>query len=232
MRTHRLSSTDQPHVPPSWSEAGSGLVHSLDEGSIQREIKILHRTMCGLNSGRERRSLGDDLSTIYSMCSKVDFSGNFANLQRVQCAGASLWTTPNGVKQIQDGCDKFDFRQAIKIQTDLEMKLKSQEQIIKQLRDKVERMTWHEELNLNVPQTENEKQKLTSARSEKIGRPLPNIAVVAEKSLNKNDVNEAARRVGSSGAESINAEKNGAAELESVTTANSKPSFRDEVSVD
>ncbi len=117
---------------------------------------ILHRTICGLNSSRDRKSLGDDLSAIGSICSKVDIRGDFANLHRVQCAGSALWTTPTGVKLIQDACNKYDFEQAIKIQTDLETKLKTQEQLIKQLREKVEMMAWHEELNLNVPQTQGE----------------------------------------------------------------------------
>lgn len=117
---------------------------------------ILHRTICGLNSSRERKSLGDDLSAIGSICSKVDIRGDFASLHRVQCGGSSLWTTPTGVKLIQEACKKYDFEQAIKIQADLETKLKAQEQVIKQLREKVEMMAWHEELNLNVPQTQGE----------------------------------------------------------------------------
>ena len=115
---------------------------------------ILHRAICGLTSSRERKSLGDDLSAIGSICSKVDIRGDFANLHRVQCAGSCLWTTPAGVKLIQDACEKYDFEQAIKIQADLEKKLKTQEHIIKQLREKVEMMAWHEQLNLNVPQTQ------------------------------------------------------------------------------
>lgn len=102
----------------------------------------------------ERKSLGDDLSAICSMCSKFDVRGDFANLHRVRCAGSSLWTTPSGVKLIQQACDRYRFEQAIRIQSDLEAKLKTQEQLIKQLREKVEMMTWHEELNLNVPQTQ------------------------------------------------------------------------------
>ncbi len=113
---------------------------------------ILHRAICGLTSSRERKSLADDLSAISSICSKVDTRGDFANLHRVQCASSCLWTTPVGVKLIQEACEKYDFEQAIKIQADLEKKLKTQEHIIKQLREKVEMMAWHEQLNLNVPQ--------------------------------------------------------------------------------
>ena len=186
---------------------------------------ILHRTMCGLNSSRERKSLGDDLSTLHSICTKFDLRGNFANLQRVQCAGSSLWTTPNGVKQIQEGCDKFDFQQALKIQTDLETKLKSQEQLIKQLRDKIELMAWHEELKLNVPQTDKVLQ------SENTVTPSPRIAVVADKSPQMN-VNEATRSARSSRVATNTVEKNDISELESVTTANSKSTIRDQISVD
>ena len=118
---------------------------------------ILHQTMCGLHSSRERKSLGDDLSTINSMFLQVDARRKFANLRRVHCAGFSLWTTPGGLNLIQEACNKYDFQQALKIQTGLEMKLKSQEQIIKQLREKMELLAWHEDLKLNVPRTEDEK---------------------------------------------------------------------------
>ena len=91
--------------------------------------------MCGSNSSKNRKSLGDNLSAINSICTKIDIRRDFAKLHRVQCAGSSLWTTPDGVKHIQEECDNFNFEQAMKVQADLERKLKSQEQDIKQLRD-------------------------------------------------------------------------------------------------
>lgn len=132
---------NQPHVPPSWNEAGAGLSHALDEGKVKREIMLLHRAITGFTSSRERTSLRDDLSAINSMCSKLDTSGNFANLYRVQCAGQSLWTTSSGVKNIQEACDRFDFERAVSIQADLESKLKAQEQLIKQLEAQVGQRT-------------------------------------------------------------------------------------------
>jgi len=223
-----------PHVPQSWSDAGSGLVHSLDEDLIKREIMILHRTMCGLNPSRERKSLGGDLSAINSMCTKVDVRGDFANLHRVQCAGSSLWTTPSGLKLIQEACDEYDFEQAMKIQADLETKLKSQEQLIKQLRDKVELMTWHEEFNLNVPQTQSEKQNLLAdndMESKNTVTPSSNRTTLVEKSPQKS-VKKAVGCVTSTAFEITNIEKSDILDLESVATANSKSTLRDQISVD
>mmetsp|Transcript_15661 Transcript_15661/g.32172 ORF Transcript_15661/g.32172 Transcript_15661/m.32172 type:complete len:337 (+) Transcript_15661:61-1071(+) len=151
-----------PHVPPSWIDAGSGLVHRLDQNSMKQEILILHRTIGGMNSSRSRKSLGDDLSAMKSLCAKYDVRGDFSNLHRVQCAGSSLWTTPDGVKVLQEACTDYDFGQALRIQADLETKLNSQEQVIKKLQEKIEIMTWHKELNLNVPQTLSASQKLSS----------------------------------------------------------------------
>jgi hypothetical protein len=123
---------------------------------------ILHRTLSGLNSSRARRNLGDDLSAIKSICVKVDVRGDFANLHRVQCADSSLWTNLDGIKIIREACDNYDFKQAMKIQTTLETKLKSQEQLIKELQEKIELMTWHKEMNINVPQTHSTTKQLST----------------------------------------------------------------------
>ena len=140
--------------------------------------------------------MGDDLSAIGTICSKADVRGDFANMHRVQCGGSSLWTTPAGVKLIQEGCNKYGFEQAIKIQSDLEAKLKTQEQLIKQLREKVEMMAWHEELNLNVPKTQGEE----TTKSPKLER--------------------------------TNGGNGDGVDSGSVATANSKSTFRDQMSVD
>ena len=156
---------NQPHVPPSWKEAGAGLIHSFDEGKIKREIMLLHRAIAGSNSSRERTSLRDDLSAIISLCSKIDIGGDFANLHRVQCAGSSLWTTPSGAKKIEEACSQYDVERSIRIQVGLESKLKAQEHLIKQLQAKVETMTRHEELDLNVPASETTNDEKKEAHS-------------------------------------------------------------------
>jgi hypothetical protein len=189
---------------------------------------ILHRTMCGLNSSRDRKSLGGDLSVINSMCAKVDVRGDFANLHRVQCAGSSLWTTPSGLKLIQEACEKYDFEQAMKIQADLETKLKSQEQLIKQLREKVEIMAWHEELNLNVPQTQSAK-NLSISKSN-VTPSSNKTSLVGEKP--QKGVKEAVGCATSTMSERSNVEKNDALDLESVATTDSKSTLRDQRSVD
>lgn len=123
---------------------------------------ILHRAIAGLNSSRGRTSLRDDLSAIISLCSKIDIGGDFANLHRVQCAGSSLWTTPSGAKKIQEACSPYDFERTIKRQVGLESKLKAQEQLIKQLQAKVETLTRHEKLDLNVPQSQRNASEATN----------------------------------------------------------------------
>jgi len=141
-----------PHVPPSWATAAAGLQHALDEDLIMRELVMLHRTLTGLNStAKSRRSLGDDLDFLRDACAKVDVSGDFAKMQRVHCGGSSFWTTSKGVELIQEECGKYDFKQALEIQATLETKLKSQEQVIKQLQDKVDWLSFRKDLNLNFP---------------------------------------------------------------------------------
>lgn len=185
---------------------------------------ILHRTLRGLSSSRERKNLGDDLSTINSMCTKVDVRGDFAHLRRVQCAGSSLWTSPGGVNFIQEACDKYDFEQAMKIQADLEMKLKSQEQLIKQLQDKVEIKNWHEKLNLNVPKTNGMENKGNNF-------PTSNKAALEGKSPQRSAKKGVVSATSTKVAER-NAKKDDVLDLESVATSNSKSTIRDQLSVD
>ncbi|VEU38302.1 unnamed protein product [Pseudo-nitzschia multistriata] len=196
-----------PHVPPSWTQAGSGLMYSLNEEMIKREILLLHRTLSGLKSSRARRSLADDLADVRSMCIEVDVRGDFANLHRVQCSDLSLWTSPDCVKLIQDACDGYDFKQALKIQADLESKLTSQEQLIKQLQEKIDIMNWHKELNLNVPDSSGRTKTLTTPHgSQKKG------AV----NLSPNSSSQAGK----------------GADVASVATTNSRSTLRDNLSVD
>ena len=187
---------------------------------------ILHRTVAGLISSRERKSLGDDLSALSSICAKVDIRGDFANLHRVHCAGSSLWTTPGGVKCIQEACDKYDFEQALKIQRDLESKLKSQEHDIKELREKVEIKAWHEQLNLNVPQTDS-----TKVQSEHAVIPSSNGTVPISGPPQKN-VKGDEGSVTSTGVERTNISKSDALDLESVATSISKSTCHGQRSVD
>mmetsp|Transcript_10337 Transcript_10337/g.30241 ORF Transcript_10337/g.30241 Transcript_10337/m.30241 type:complete len:1951 (+) Transcript_10337:118-5970(+) len=207
-----------PHVPPSWNQAASGLIHPLDEDFIKRETMLLHRILSSLHSPRARRSLGDDLSAIKSMCTKTDIRGEFANLHRVQCADSSLWTSPDGLKIIQDACDKYDFKQALKIQADLETKLTSQQQLIKQLQEKIEVMNWHKELNLNIPDSRSLKEKLTLpvGMQKKIVSTQENLP--QKNSTRENGSNP---KLTSDGVD-----------VTSLATTNSKSTYRDHISVD
>jgi hypothetical protein len=157
------------------------------------------------------------------MCTKVDVRGDFANLRRVQCAGSSLWTSPSGLNSIQEECDKYDFEQAMKIQADLVMKLKSQEQLTKQLQEKLEMKTWHEKLNLNVPKTNCMETKGNNS-------PTSNKAA-----LDKSPQRSAKKGVGSATSAKVaetNTKKDDVLDLESVDTFNSKSTARDQISVD
>lgn len=222
-----------PHVPPSWSQAGLGLKHVLDEDMMNREIKILHRTLSDLNSSRARRSLGDDLSTIKSICAKMDIHGDFANLNRVRCADSSLWTGADGIKLIREACNNYDLKQAMKIQTALETKLKTQEHLIKDLQEKIERMTWHKELNLNVPETRSTtKQVPTNSASFKIEASSASMA-------QRQTLKESVSYTPSVTVEGTTLKTDDADEImnfvtstTSVTTSDTKLTFRDQISVD
>jgi len=207
-----------PHVPPSWSQAGSGLTHELDEDLIKREIVILHRTLSGLNSSRTRRSLGDDLSAIKSICTKMDVRGDYANLYRVQCADSSLWTSSDGIKLIREACNNYDFKQAIKIQIALETKLKSQEHLIKDLQEKIERMAWQKELNLNVPETNSTAEQLLIKKQAVKETISYAPSTIVEGSPPKSD--------------EVEITTNHLSSTTSITTKDTKSTFRDQISVD
>lgn len=141
-----------PHVPPSWAKAATGLTHVLDDDLIKKEVSILHRALSGLSASKARKSIADDLHFIRDSCSKVDVSVDFAGMKRVHCAGASLWTTEEGAEEIQNACKAYDFKHAEGVQAALETKVKSQEQMIKQLQDKVEWLAFRKELNIRLPE--------------------------------------------------------------------------------
>lgn len=140
-----------PHVPPSWATAASGLKHVLDEEMIQKEVMLLHQTLSDINNSKSRRSLADDLTFLRESCTKADVKNDFATMKRVQCGGASMWTTPSGLETIQEACRNYDFKQALEIQSALELKLKSQDDVIKQLQEKIEWLSFRKELNLKMP---------------------------------------------------------------------------------
>jgi len=203
----------------------------LDEDLIKREIMILHRTLSGLNSSRARRSLGDDLSAIKSICIKIDVRGDYANQYRVQCGDSSLWTSSDGIKLIREACNNYDFKQAMKIQMALETKLKSQEHLIKDLQEKIERMAWHKELNLNVPETHITAEQL-SANNFFI---YPSSTSTTQKQAIKETISYApSTTVEGSPLKTDETENttNYLSSTTSITTINTKSTFRDQISVD
>lgn len=134
-----------PHVPPSWAHAASGLSHNLDEDLFIKEILILHKCLASSSS------LADDLKFIRDACLRVDPQASFANMLRVECAGSALWTTPEGASEIQEACQAYGFKQAVEIQTALEMRLRAQELQIKKLQEDLATVNFRKKHNLDVP---------------------------------------------------------------------------------
>lgn len=141
-----------PHVPPSWTIAGSGMTHDLDEHHFIQEVSLLREAL-GLLYSTKENYLIDDLRFVRDSCLKIDTHGNFADMQRVSSAGLSLWTTKEGAAEIQESCKLFSFNNALEIQNTLENQLRTQEQQIKKLQEEVERLKFRKDLNLDVPES-------------------------------------------------------------------------------
>jgi hypothetical protein len=139
-----------PHVPPSWAQASLGLPHIIEENLILKQIKILQESLASLSSSKASYLL-DDLQFIRDSCFKLDARGTFADMQRVECAGCSLWTTKEGAAEIQESCQAYGFKEALEIQSALESKLRAQEHKIKKLQADIERLKFRKEFNLEVP---------------------------------------------------------------------------------
>mmetsp|Transcript_59531 Transcript_59531/g.145847 ORF Transcript_59531/g.145847 Transcript_59531/m.145847 type:complete len:2043 (+) Transcript_59531:649-6777(+) len=137
-----------PHTPGSWTAAASGLNHILDESLIKKEVTVLQCTLSVLGTSK---NLNEDLEFLHGICAKADPTGNYGGMRRVNCANSCLWTTPTGSLKIQEACRDYDFREALGIQAALENKLKHQEQIIKDLQEKVEFLSFRKQLSLNMP---------------------------------------------------------------------------------
>ena len=97
-------------------------------------------------------TIADDLSMIRKLLLKFDVKRNFADMRRVECAGASLWTTQEGADDIHESSQSYGFKEALEIQSTLEAELKNQEEQIAMLREQVERLSFRKELNLHVPE--------------------------------------------------------------------------------
>ncbi len=141
-----------PHVPPSWTVAACGMVHDLDEQQFLQEISLLREAL-GLLYSTKENYLMDDLRFVRESCLKIDTRGSFADMQRVVCAGMSLWTTMEGAAELQESCKVFGFNDALDIQNTLENQLRSQEQEIKKLQEEIERLRFRKDLNLEIPES-------------------------------------------------------------------------------
>jgi hypothetical protein len=140
-----------PHTPGSWAAAASGLPNILDESIVQTEVTVLQQTLSGLEGSATTRSLQEHLEFLHGTCTKADVVSNYGGMRRVKCADSCLWTAPAGSIKIQEACRDYDFREALSIQAALESKLKQQEQVIRDLQDKVEFLGFRKQLNLSMP---------------------------------------------------------------------------------
>jgi ankyrin repeat protein/serine/threonine protein kinase len=142
-----------PHVPSTWAQAGAGLPHALDQDHFVKEVTILHQTLAFMSSSKASQMV-DDLQIVREMCLKFDNRATFADMQRVEFLGSSLWTTKEGAAEIQEICRNHSFKEALDSQAALEDKIKTQEHQIKKLEEHVKRLSFRKALNLNVPDKE------------------------------------------------------------------------------
>jgi hypothetical protein len=126
------------------------MTHSLDEAMIIEEIRFLHESLASASSSNIG-FIADDLQFLRDTFLRFDVRGTFADMQRVECAGYALWTTKEGAAEIQDGCQSYDFKQALEIQAVLESRLQAQDRQINKLKEDMERIAFHKKLNLDVP---------------------------------------------------------------------------------
>jgi hypothetical protein len=98
--------------------------------------------------------MADDVQIVRAMCLKFDNRATFADMQRVEFSGSSLWTTKEGAGEIQEICRNHSFKEALDSQAALEDKIKKQEHQIKKLEEHVKQLSFRKALNLNVPDKE------------------------------------------------------------------------------
>jgi hypothetical protein len=101
-----------PHIPPSWMKAASGLDHKLDEAAIVSELRVLEDALGEMFDTRHR-IFDDNLAFIHDYLLEVDPKRNVANMRRVTAGGGSLWTTIKGAEELEIKAQSFTFRDAL-----------------------------------------------------------------------------------------------------------------------
>jgi len=178
-----------PYVPPSWQPVCQGLDNSLNHESIVEDVRVL----CDALSLSSNFSLDDNFEYMQKYIADVDPRRMYANLSRVSSGEASVWTGSDGVREIQEAARGFGFKEAIEAKMLTDEKLKAQQKRIDELEAELERLKFHKDLSLAVPDVETsakasspsstsaykQSEKYTAANADRIVSSKENIKVEA-----------------------------------------------------
>ena len=139
-----------PHLPPSWVEASKGLAHGLDEDEMKQNCRILREAVSNMYSRNAVRSV-DDLRFFQDYIERVDVNRTFANLKRVTNGEASIWTSDEGVAELEEIAKSYGLVDAYKAKTKTEEKLMEQERKIAELEKALEELEFRKTHNLQYP---------------------------------------------------------------------------------
>lgn len=137
-----------PHVPPSWQPVCKGLDNSLNHESISEDMQIL----CDALSAFSNFSLDDNFDFMQKYIADVDPRRMYAGLSRVSSGEASVWTGGDGVRKIQEAARGFGFKEAINTKVKTDQKMEAQQARIEELEAELERLKFHRDMALDVPE--------------------------------------------------------------------------------
>jgi len=135
-----------PHIPPSWDLEATGLSNVLDEESMLNETRIL---LDAINS--DSRGGTSSLGYIETLFRPLDPKRNFGGLKRVTNGEASLWTSDDGLKKIQEEVvNASSFSEAYSAKVALDQKLQEKDSQIAKLEKQIEEMEFRRKMNLTA----------------------------------------------------------------------------------
>jgi len=102
------------YIPKSWTEAAKGLLHTLDEKAFVTEIELLQLALSDMYSTKHRIAAAD-LNYLQHFLSETDPQREFAGLVRVLSCDMCLWTTAEGVKDIERLACNVSFRDVMEV---------------------------------------------------------------------------------------------------------------------
>jgi len=139
-----------PHVPPSWNSSANGLTHRLNDPQSLKEAAYLQDNIAFMTGSKTADPCGD-LLFIRDVMLRRDMARKFCDMVRIQSANATFWTTKENAEEIQEATESYTFRDALEIQRTLEAKLDKNEMTIKKLEEEIERLKFHNKMNLTLP---------------------------------------------------------------------------------